>query len=108
MKIIAPIEISDVDFAFPARALEWMPALDEIPVEFREGLTLWNKAADRIFYGSMEGIELEPKEGIDPYKAGRHIMAIMRSYAPKHEHKIAACAYLMSRFFGCVNIADPQ
>ena len=34
MKIIAPIEISDVDFAFPARALEWMPALDEIPVEF--------------------------------------------------------------------------
>jgi len=56
----------------------------------------------------MEGIELEPKEGIDPYKSGRHIMAIMRSYAPKHEHKIAACAYLMSRFFGYVNIADPK
>lgn len=108
MKFSAPIEISDVDFAFPARALEWMPAWDEIPAEFQEGLTEWNKAADRIFYGSMEVIELEPKEGIDPYKAGRHIMAIMRSYAPKHEHKIAACAYLMSKYFDCVKIAESK
>jgi hypothetical protein len=43
--------------------------------------------------------EIKPKEGVDVDKALRHIQAIMRSYQPKHEHKEAAVAYLLSQWF---------
>jgi len=42
---------------------------------------------------------LKSKPGIDRKAAIRHIKAIMASYAPKHEHKEAGCAYLFALWF---------
>lgn len=38
------------------------------------------------------------KKNIDPEKTVRHIQTILSSFQPKHEHKIAGCAYLRSQF----------
>lgn len=39
------------------------------------------------------------KDGIDGDTAVRHLRAIQGSFAPKHEHKMEAVAYLASRWF---------
>jgi len=44
-------------------------------------------------------IKYLPKEGIDPQMAFRHIKACLGDWGPKHEHKFAGCAYLLSLWF---------
>lgn len=76
-----------------------MPPMAQIPREFHNGQMKWNQlACDWFFYG----IRLEsatPKAGIDVVLAWRHLGAIQRSFTPKHEHKEAAVAYLLSEWF---------
>jgi hypothetical protein len=49
---------------------------------------------------SQEDInELIPKEGIDKIKALKAITSILRSFEPKHEHKEAGAAFLLSEWF---------
>jgi hypothetical protein len=98
--MLAIPEVSDVDIAFAARALDWMPSWDEIPEEFKYGDTEWNKIVSRWFFrGLSEKVEFHPKKGVDAEKAFRVIQATMGSFAPKHEHKEAACAYMLSEWF---------
>jgi hypothetical protein len=40
-----------------------------------------------------------PKEGVDPREAMRLVKAHMVSFSPQHEHKRAACAFMMSQYF---------
>lgn len=97
-----PIELSDVSLAFPADALDYMPSWESIPDEFKNRNVrgdwrrdLWSD----IMFAGLDSIELYPKEGIDPNTAFRQLSAIVRSYAPKHEHKEAALAYLTDLWF---------
>lgn len=93
-------EIDMVSAAFPADALSWMPTRDEIPEEFWRGRTEWNKIVSRWFFrGLPAGTEFIPKKGIDKDAAMRAIKATLGSYAPKHEHKEAAVAYMLSCWF---------
>lgn len=39
------------------------------------------------------------KDGIDPAKAKRHLMAVLGSFEPKHEHKEAGAGWLMSMWY---------
>jgi hypothetical protein len=39
------------------------------------------------------------REGVDAKAAWRHCAALLRSFEPKHEHKEAGVAYLMSQYF---------
>jgi len=98
-----PVEVSDIQMAFPASVTEMMPSLKDIPEEFQigggDGHTKWNKLFNDCFYSGVKNLDLIPKDGIDPGRAWRHIRCIMGSYEPKHEHKEAACAYLMSLWF---------
>lgn len=84
-----------------------MPAYDEIPEEFK-GVYSKNKfvkwAAKWFFQGLKKEEIPEAKEGIDKNKALRHLAVIQRSFAPKHEHKGAAVAYLASLWFEEPNI----
>jgi hypothetical protein len=96
-----PQDVSDVELAFPARVNHLMPKYEDIPKEFRNwnSETIWNKLTSDWFYKGFKSLDMKPKEGIDVKKAMRHIRAILGSFEPKHEHKEAAVAYLLSQWF---------
>ena len=77
-----------------------MPKMDEIPEEFKNDKTEWNDIADHWFAcGLPEGVSFYPKNGVDAEKAYTVIAATLGSYAPKHEHKTVAAAYMLSCWF---------
>lgn len=109
--IVEPKEVSDVLFAFPANVVgDYLPNEDELPEEFGPNAWIHNPCCDLasgIFYGRMthkgesikvagEKIGFTPREGVDPMMAWRHILACLKSYEPKHQHKIAGVGYLIS------------
>ena len=95
-------ELTKVQAAFPVNALEWMPAREDIPDEFRfmRGSSEWNEIANSWFmHGLPAAVEFYPREGVDPELAVRAIQATLGSFAPKHEHKEEAAAYMLSQWF---------
>ena len=97
-----PVDLSVIDTTFPARALEWMPLWEEIPEDFRTGdgeAARWHKIVHDWFYRGLDEPQFFLKPGIDGEVAVRHLQAILGSYAPKHEHKVAAVAWLASLWF---------
>lgn len=93
-------ELSDVDVVFGPRDLfAIMPKMDAIPEDFKRRNTQWNEMVSTWFFRGLSKFELTPKEGVDQDKALRHVRAIMGSFQPKHEHKEAACAFLLSEWF---------
>jgi len=97
-----PIAVSQVDLAFPANVSHLMPAYEDIPKEFKSLYNPWVKIFSDFFYSGAKNIQWNPKEGIDKLTAANHIRCIMGSFEPQHEHKEAACAYLMSLWFDSI------
>lgn len=95
-----PTEVSDIFLAFPANLGDLIPPSDHIPIQFWDSSNQWNQLASAWF---MDGLKPEAKfileDEVDGNIAVRHISAILKSYEPKHEHKIAATAYLSSIWF---------
>lgn len=75
-----------------------MPAMCDIPEEYPNARK-WQEMFSDFFYLGASNLVFIPKEEIDPALAWRHVRTIMGSYTPKHEHKVAACAYLLSLWF---------
>ncbi len=94
-----PMDVSALDLAFPANVMHMMPAHDAIPAEFSRSGNKWNRLFNDWFFQGLSSLEVVAKEGIDKDRGLRHISVVMRSFEPKHEHKEAACAYLMSLWF---------
>lgn len=94
-----PVAVDDIDLAFGGKMKELLPPMTAISEEFRRGRTKWNGMFHDFFYHGATGLKFFPKEGIDPKVAWRHMLAIMNSFEPQHEHKEAACAWLMSLWF---------
>ena len=96
-----PIEVTNVDVVCGGDMKKLLPPMSVIPKEFKgmNNTNKWNKLVSTWFFSGLEGYSFKPKEGIDPSKALAHVKAIMGSFEPKHEHKEAGCAYLMSEFF---------
>lgn len=91
-----PTEVSDVQVVFPASVKGLLPPPDEIPKEFKRHAGTWaNRMFSEWFYN---GLSEAPRfrDGIDPEKAMRHLTACMGSFEPRHEHKEAGVAYLLS------------
>ena len=91
-----PQPVTDIDLAFPARALELMPPADQIPAVDRKWLDFQH---DWFMNGLPDDCEIDLMPGIDGNEAMRHLRVIQGSYAPKHQHKQAAVAYLASLWF---------
>ena len=95
-----PQQVSDVELAFGGGIERLLPTEKEIPAEFWSSESKWNKAATALFFGTISDTsEIIERPGIDVHFAARHIRTIFKSFQPKHEHKIAGCAYLLSRFY---------
>lgn len=101
--MLAIPEISDVDVAFPARALEWCPPMKDIPNEHKNfnGDSKQRKlCADLLFSDvNYDTLKFLPKEGIDPEKAWKAIRATAGSFTIHHEHKEACITYFLSEWF---------
>ncbi|RTL05703.1 hypothetical protein EKK58_07365 [Candidatus Dependentiae bacterium] len=95
-------ELKAVDLAFGN--IDHLPAMKDIPEEFHDRYdNIHCKFISSWFFNGFSAAEqkakIEPREGVDKNEARMAIAAIMRSYAPQHEHKIAGCGYLLSQWF---------
>jgi hypothetical protein len=96
-----PQEVSGLDMAFGGHMDRLLPAWESIPEEFRRcNGTEWNRIQSAWFFkGLPADVQFFPNEGIDAEVALRHLATIQRSFEPKHEHKEAAVAWLLSCWF---------
>lgn len=95
-----PVPVDDVTLAFPACVIgTLLPPVEDIPSAFLDGTAQpWCGHADRLF--ASGGVRVTQCQNIDdPVAVERQINACLRSYEPKHEHKIAGVAYLLSLFY---------
>jgi hypothetical protein len=99
-----PQIVTDVDIAFGGNIDNLLPPLSEIPTEFTEGWTKWNQLAEDLLFDRPLTGTISDREGIDVYVAARHIRAILKSYKPDHDHKIAGAAFLLSKFYEDISI----
>jgi hypothetical protein len=96
---LKPIEVNEVEMAFPAEIEHLIPPLEDIPSVYKDS-NPWEAVFKEFFYnGNKNNIGLIPKEDIDPSLAFRHISCVIRTYSIKHEYKTAACCYLFDTFF---------
>lgn len=101
-KFEKPMEVSDVDTIFPGNIKNLMPSYEDIPEEFKDfnSNNYFVKFQQKWFFNGVKEEDFPiVKKGIDKIKAARHLCAIQRSWQCKHEHKVAAVAYLMSIWF---------
>jgi hypothetical protein len=100
-----PMVVDDILYAFPGHLDRLLPSWESIPEEFRDmnGRTEWNRfVRDWFFHGWPEDRRLYERPDVDAEAAFRHLHTIMRSFEPKHEHKEAGVAWLMSRWFAAI------
>lgn len=96
-----PQELDDVSVVFPANPPmptreECKEGLDQLSDKDRQK---WLSFQDAwFFHGLPEDTEFQMRDDIDGKAAIRHLSAIQGSFAPKHEHKMEAVAYLASRW----------
>lgn len=108
-----PTPVDDVTLAFPANALELMPSREECRAGLAElsekDRRKWIDFQSQWFSnGLSEGVEFYMRDDIDGETAFRHLSAIQGSFAPKHEHKMEAVAYLASRWFKKVKVGGQR
>lgn len=92
-----PQEVSDTMLAFPAILGELLPPYDSIPDEFKMRGGKWEAWASDWFYKGLDEFP-DAKDGVDIEMAKRHLSAVLSSFEPRHEHKIAGVAYLASQW----------
>lgn len=105
-----PQNVSKLEQVFSAGVEHLMPNRADIPDEFkRHRGTKWNELFAKWFFSGLpHGTRFVPADGIDAQAAMSHIRAIMSSWEPKHEHKEAAVAYLLSIWFKDVIIPEAK
>lgn len=101
-----PNNISGADLAFGN--IDHMPKYADVPDQFKTRYNPYVDAVSSWFFKGAEavpgGIKIGdatfvPKSGIELAQALGAIKSVLASWAPKHEHKTAACAYMLSEWF---------
>jgi hypothetical protein len=98
--MILPATITALDMAFPTN-VNHLPPMDEVPDDFKNGMnsTVWHQAFNEWFYYGVARDQFKIKPGINEVDAFKHLSSVIGAYWPKHEHKEAGVAYLMSLWF---------
>lgn len=88
-----------ISAAFGARLKDY-PKYEDIPEVFRRGNTPFNKAVSSLFFtgGSLQDHGLKLKAGTDRGEFFTALRALLTSFDPKHEHKEATAAWLLSEY----------
>jgi hypothetical protein len=99
-----PVELPGLDVAFgPKNGIaSILPAWEEIPEDFREErgeAKKWIEKIDDMFFKGVGIKVIVMKPGVERNTAMRQLQCILHSFEPKHEHKTAGAAYLMSLWF---------
>ena len=105
--MLAIPELSAVDVAFGN--IKHMPRYETLPEDFkRHSGNDYTKAISSWFFSGakgtpdgliIEGMRFTAKPGVDKAKALAAIRAVLGSFEPKHEHKEAGCAFMLSEWF---------
>jgi len=96
--------LDDVQVAF-GDALDWMPKPGNIPKVDEK----WGQIAAKWFYFGLPKItDFTPKPGVDRRAALRAMKACLGSFAPKHEHKMEAAAFMLSEWFSDITGWDVE
>jgi hypothetical protein len=103
-----PKQIDGIQAAFPTSVEDFLPDYGAVPDEFKSRHNKWVKLVSRWFFSGLKGAQFKWKDGIDGDTALRHLKYCMGSWEPKHEHKEAGVAYLMSLWLDDVIIPDEQ
>lgn len=92
-------QFTNLDCAFGAVIRDY-PPFEAIPEQFQRGNSPANKVVSQLFFkgGSLDEFGLRVKAGVDRSAFYGALKAMLCSFAPKHEHKEAACAWLVSEF----------
>lgn len=95
-----PVPVDDVFLAFPASVVHLlMPAYADIPDEYKRDSHPAVEFQQKWFFSGLKADEVpKAKPGVDLNTALRHLRCIQGSYEPKHEHKMAAVAYLADKW----------
>jgi hypothetical protein len=103
-----PPKMTGLDLAFGN--IDHLPPWKAIPDEFKRMGDPWTDQVGRWFaVGADKEWEsrITPKAGVNRSDAFGAVAAILRSWEPKHEHKEAGAAYLMSLWFDDPALAPP-
>jgi len=101
--------LTGADVAFGG--IKHMPKYEDVPDNFKESYDPFCKAVSSWFFSGAKGIpngleingqKFVAKDGVDSVMALRAIKAVLGSFEPKHEHKEAACAYMLAEWFNKV------
>lgn len=99
---ILPVKIDKMDMVLGGKAMEILPKWDDIPEDFRRERGEARKFCEFVsqwFFKGADANQLRVKPGIDMTMALANLKCCLASFAPKHEHKEAGCAYLLSLWF---------
>lgn len=100
-----PVPVSKLEIAFPATVLHLMPDVDAIPEEFWRSSNEWARIASSWFSAGLPAnVEFHMADGVGGQQMFEHLSCILGSYQPKHQHKIASVAFLLSKW--CTKIEN--
>ena len=97
-----PTDGMDQNFGLHRNQLyQFVPLYKDVPEEFKQRSNSWVKLVEDLFFhgGSLQ--RLREKDGVDRKAAIGHIATVLHTIDPSfgHEHKTAACAYLLDLWF---------
>ena len=92
-------DLTGPDVAFGC--ISFAPKMADLPEDFQRERHPHCDVAQTLFFegGKLADHGLTPREGVDMGKAMNALGALLRSFEPKHEHKIAAAGFLIDQWF---------
>ena len=91
--------VTQVEQAFGTTRL--LSSFDELPLAFQQGTgeaAVYHQLIDALFYGRpLPDGDIEMHPWVTPEMLRNCTLAHLRSFQPKHEHKIAGVAYMVSQ-----------
>lgn len=82
--------------------IDFAPKMDDLPEDFQNyNRNKFCKIAANLFFsgGKLADHGLAPREGVDSGKATQALQALLCSFEPSHEHKMAVTGYLIDQWF---------
>jgi hypothetical protein len=94
-----PPKLDDADVVFGGAL--YMPRMEDLPEEYRCERADACRVAEHLFFkgGRLSDYGYLCREDVDFGDALRAIKAVLGSFQPKHEHKIATVGWMIDKWF---------